>query len=125
MARVLLIDDEEPIRTVLQALLELDGHVVSVATGGTDGLEQCERSRPDVVLVDLLMPALSGIATIEKLRSMQPDLGIVAISGCIGSDPDEPSLGMALRCGATATLEKPFGRQALREVLEHMGWSSS
>jgi CheY-like chemotaxis protein len=68
MARVLVIDDEQPIRESLRLLLEDAGHAVTLAASGPEGLASLRASRaPEVVLLDLLMPEMDGLAVLQEV----------------------------------------------------------
>jgi DNA-binding NarL/FixJ family response regulator len=80
--RVLLVDDHEAFlrvaTEVLQRHHELD--VVGVARGGEEALAQAQALRPEVILIDLRMPGLNGMASIPRLRAMLPQAGIIALT---------------------------------------------
>ena len=81
---VLLVDDNPAFLRIATRFLQEQGHdevvVVGAAGGGEEGLIQAQEQRPDIVLVDLRMPGLSGLETIPLLRSMLPDVGIIALT---------------------------------------------
>lgn len=78
-ARVLLVEDDEPIRHLMRRTLEQAGHIVVEATNGAEGLEQLERHRPDIVILDLMMPVMDGFSFLERARKQAAfkDLPIV------------------------------------------------
>lgn len=78
---VLIVDDENMIRRNLRALLEDLGYSVSEAANGREGLDVFDRERPDLVLTDLRMPVMDGLALIEVLREKSPETPIVVVSG--------------------------------------------
>jgi CheY-like chemotaxis protein len=111
MARILLIDDDRPLRTVLAEALSLAGHEVFQAEDGRQGVEIFRVARPDVVVTDLIMPGQEGIETIVQLRQEFPDLPIIAISG--GASHSKLYLDMAKRLGARRIIPKPFSADQL------------
>ncbi len=121
MARILIIDDEDDLRTTLRQMLEQDGHEVSEATNGAHGLEIFEKDSPDLIITDIIMPEKEGVETIIALQRSAPDLPIIAISGG-GRLPAGDCLSMAEKLGAQQTLFKPFRRTelltAVRDCLE-------
>lgn len=118
-ARVLVIDDEEPLRTALCATLSDAGYAVAEAPDGAAGVEELRSHPADAVVMDIYMPELDGFETIRALRRVAPDVKIIAISG--GSRGDFDPLKAAEMLGADRALRKPFGTDevlaALTEVL--------
>ncbi len=114
MARILLIDDETPIRHALRRTLSKAGHTVIEAPNGQIGLDLFHQHAPDLVLTDLLMPERDGIETIRALRQVDPYVRIIAMSGggCWEAMRDM-ALTVATFCGAARTLAKPFTPQEL------------
>jgi CheY-like chemotaxis protein len=106
-ARVLLIDDEEAVRTPIRMMLEKSGYAVEEASDGQDGIDKYHQHTPDVIIVDMFMPVKSGLEVIQELLKDNGDTRIIAISGFgIREEPDMVSL--AKRYGAVVALEKPF-----------------
>ena len=104
-ATVLIVDDEANLRRMLAAVLEAEGYGVAEADGGDAAIRVCERTNPDVVLLDLIMePGPDGIAVLEQLRARFADLVVVMMSG-------QATLADAVRAtklGAFQFLEKPL-----------------
>lgn len=109
-ARVLFMDDEEPIRKVAQAMLGYLGYDVCVARDGAAALSEYQRGHFDVVILDLTVrDGLGGLATLERLRSIDP--GVVAIvSSGYSSDP---VMADHERYGFVAKVPKPYTPEAL------------
>ena len=80
--RVLLIEDDDDIRALLRARLELDGRftVVAEAWNGAHGVGQAKVHRPDVVVLDVIMPVLDGVKTLPLIRRLVPDAVVVTFS---------------------------------------------
>ena len=70
MAKVLVIDDEQGIRSLLDTLLRRKGYDVVVAESGRKGLELFRRERPDVIVLDLKMPEMDGLTVLQQVRAM-------------------------------------------------------
>lgn len=80
--RVVIVDDEPDVMLLLRVQLESrpDVEVVGTATDGAEGVEQIMALRPDAVVMDLLMPRMSGVQAIEVLQNEAPEVGVVAYS---------------------------------------------
>jgi len=101
---VLVVDDDEDIRTALERALRLEGFAVRVAAGGHAALEMVERERPGVMVLDVVMPDLSGISVVSRLRARGDETPI-----CILSARDEVEDRVAgLEAGADDYVVKPF-----------------
>ncbi|MDY0389660.1 response regulator [Desulfobulbus oligotrophicus] len=111
MKRILVVDDESQIRTMLTQMLELEGYTVHTAEDGAEGLSLVGRYAFDLVVTDMIMPVKDGLKFIMELVRDYPDLKILAISGG-GAIKAERYLTMAGYLGDIATLEKPFRRDA-------------
>ena len=117
MARILLIDDDPPLRSVLADALIRAGHKVTQAEDGRQGMEVFRTSPTDVVVTDLIMPGQEGLETIMQLRREFPALPIIAMSG--GSVANSPLyLDMARRFGAQLALCKPFTADQLLKAID-------
>jgi CheY-like chemotaxis protein len=111
MARILVIDDEVPVRNAIRLILEQRGHHVVVAECGQRGVDAIEAYAFDVVIVDIFMPGMDGFQTIRILRQGAPKVAIIAMSGYAfrqASWPVPDFLKMACDLGATCCLRKPF-----------------
>jgi two-component system KDP operon response regulator KdpE len=102
--RVLIVDDEAEIRRALRLALEARGYSVTAVASGEDAIASMERSRPEVVLLDLLMPGMGGLEACKQMRSRWP-VPIIVLS-VMGQEQDKVA---ALDAGADDYLTKPFG----------------
>ena len=116
MARILLIDDDDAVRQALRLTLTHLGHEVTTASDGAEGLELCEKTKPDLLITDIVMPVKEGIAVLLELRARKASVKIIAISGG-GRVNAKQYLAMAKLLGATQVLEKPFTREELTQAL--------
>lgn len=116
MARILVVDDEDLVRTTLRQMLEKDGHEVLEAVNGNEALEVFGKQKADLVITDIVMPEKEGIETIVELRKLEPDLKIVAISGG-GRTENFDFLDLAKKFGADNVLAKPFKMDEIRNVV--------
>ncbi|WP_298266497.1 sigma-54 dependent transcriptional regulator [Geobacter sp.] len=78
---ILVVDDEQDIRTALAGILEDEGYRTSFAKDGVEALEKARKERPDLVLLDIWMPRLDGLEALQKLRELHPSLTVVMMSG--------------------------------------------
>lgn len=108
MAKIVVIDDDDGVRTLAAHLLRSRGHEVTEASNGIIGMSLVRESPPEMVITDLIMPEQEGIETIMQLRKEFPSVRILAMSGGGRRDADE-YLTLAAALGALVTLEKPFG----------------
>ena len=106
--RVLVIDDEAELRTLLGRILGRAGFEVRTATDGPSALRQLFEERPDVVVLDVTMPGMDGWQVLERIRDLT-DVPVLMLSG----RGDELEKVRGLRLGADDYVAKPFGRQEL------------
>jgi DNA-binding response OmpR family regulator len=110
--RVLVIDDEPGMRSLMRRGLRLAGYVVETVDGGEAGLEAASRERPDLVLLDLMMPGLDGFETLERLCAIEPRPKVIVLSG---RDEPEDRLRAA---SANLFLVKPIAFDQLLESIQ-------
>src|SRR5438270_13955977 len=77
---ILVIDDEEIMREILETLLTREGYQVRLAASGSEGLELARALPFDAALVDIMMPGLDGIATLDELKRLDEDLAVIIIT---------------------------------------------
>jgi CheY-like chemotaxis protein len=118
MARILIIEDDDLLRTVLTSALEFAGHSVVQARNGQEGIELFRTVPTDLVLTDIVMPVKEGVETIMTLRDERKNLPIIAMSG--GAANAKLYLSIAGRIGAKRILSKPFTPQHLLEVIDQV-----
>lgn len=116
MQRILIIDDEPQIRSMVRLILEREGYAVLEAVDGAEGLKIFREKPADLILTDLIMPNKDGIGMIIELKKEFPDVKIIAMSGG-GLNRPEGYLRGAQKLGAAATLTKPINRQDLVRVV--------
>ncbi len=116
MKRILVVDDEAQIRTMLTQMLELEGYTVHTAENGEEGLALVGRYTFDLVITDMIMPVKDGLKFIMEIVRDYPELKVLAISGG-GAIKAERYLTMASYLGDIATLEKPFKRDILLDLV--------
>lgn len=119
MAKILVIDDDPVVRSVIRQMLAPDGHVVIEASDGVEGLKVAETEQPALVICDIIMPKKEGIETIISLSRQWPGLPVIAISGSSGKR-SEYYLSMAEKLGASASLVKPFSAEVIRRAVKRL-----
>ncbi len=113
-ANILLVDDEPGMLRYIRTLLEVDEHKVQTASTGEEAVAHVEKGlQPDLVLLDLLMPGIDGLETLEKLRQLKPGLKVVMLS-CVN---DTRKVVQAMRLGAVDYLTKPFQKAEIDAVI--------
>lgn len=114
MAKVLVIDDEVSIRSLLSAVLRQKGYDVVLAENGRKGLESFHHERPDVIVLDLKMPEMDGIAVLQQIRCMDLNQPVIIFTGA--GTPEIERQVHAL--GATEVVEKAVSLHHLEEALK-------
>jgi two-component system, chemotaxis family, chemotaxis protein CheY len=115
MAKILVVDDAPFIRELVRTILEKHGHqIVGEAVDGQHGVEQALKLRPDVILMDLIMPRKSGIEATREIMQSWPEARIIAVST---ADHDS-ILSKAIDAGCRNFVGKPFEPQDLLSAIE-------
>ena len=121
MARILIIDDEPQIRSMLKLMLEREDYEVVEAPDGVEGIKVYRQNPADLIITDLIMPNKDGIGMIIDLKKEFPDVNIIAMSGGGLNKPDGYLKG-AKKLGAACTLTKPIDREemlrAVKDILK-------
>ena len=81
MAKILVIDDEPDIRSIMCRVLETAGHEVVAFGNGSGAIDHVKREPADLLITDIFMPDVEGLETIREIRRLRPDMPIIAISG--------------------------------------------
>jgi len=115
VARILLVDDEEPVRGFLKRGLEMDGHQVETAIDGADGLDRLVETGGgfDLLLTDIRMPLMDGIALALAAKRDYPDLAILLMTGFA----DQRERAKGLEAIVEDVLTKPFSLTDLRTTV--------
>jgi len=105
MSRVLIVEDAPYIREVFRYALELHKHVIAgEAVNGVEAIDKYHELKPDIVLMDLLMPVMDGISAIKKIIEFDPKAKIIVVSAISKSSIRDE----AMRAGAIDFVAKPF-----------------
>jgi CheY-like chemotaxis protein len=112
---ILVVDDEKAIRELLARVLTIAGYEIEAAADGHEALERVAARRPDLVLLDLMMPVLDGWSVLDRLREQADPPPVVVVSAYLDR-------GRVVAAGASGYLAKPFRSadllKAVRRVLE-------
>jgi two-component system chemotaxis response regulator CheY len=115
MARILVVDDAPFIRELIRAMLEARGHeIVAEAIDGDMAVELALKLRPDIILMDLIMPKKSGVEASREIISAWPDANIIAVS----TADHESLLVKAVEAGCRRFVAKPFQKDEIIDVIE-------
>ena len=112
--RVLVIDDDRAVRSLLRRALSLDGFDVDVASDGLEGLRVALERRHDAIVLDYQMPGLDGLGVLRALRAEKIDAPTVLLTG----DDDPTLVAEAKLAGAAFFTRKPISLAALGAILE-------
>jgi CheY-like chemotaxis protein len=115
---ILVVDDEEIMRNLLDKMLSLEGYNILTAVDGQDALEVVAKEKVDLVVSDMKMPRMDGFELLKNLRNNYPDIGVVIMTGF----GDTYTVKDALLLGADEYLSKPFKRLELLSVVEKAYW---
>jgi DNA-binding response OmpR family regulator len=117
--RVLIIDDDEQIRVLLEQMMHWAGFEVMVAENGKVAMQLQRENPADLVITDLIMPEQEGLETISRLKKDYGKIKIIAISGG-GRIGPEAYLPAALELGADRVFSKPFDVQEIVDTVKEM-----
>lgn len=117
MFKILIIDDEAPILSMLKKMLERNAYEIKLAKNGVEGIELYKKYQPDLVITDIIMPEKEGLETIREMKMIKSDLKIIAMSGG-GKVSSENYLKIAKIFGASKMLTKPFTMKEMLSAVE-------
>jgi CheY-like chemotaxis protein len=119
VARVLIVDDDEVVRTLISALLETMGHEAITVQNGVDALQSYQHDAVDLVITDIYMPDMDGLELIRKINASKPAPPIIAMSGS-ASERRMDALPTAGHFGAAAVLYKPVDLGAMEAAIDRL-----
>jgi YesN/AraC family two-component response regulator len=112
--KILIIDDEKPTLSMFRLLLTALGYDVLTAENAVAGLELLKSDRPEIILTDIKMPGMNGLALLEKIEQENPATKIIVMTGHGDMNLEQAALDL----NATAFLHKPIDKTALEAALE-------
>jgi two-component system response regulator (stage 0 sporulation protein F) len=111
--RILIVDDETPVREVLSDYFTDRGYAVITAANGHEGLAAFARERPDIVLLDMRMPGIGGLEVLKRLREADPDVAVIMVT----ANEDLATARETLSIGAFDYVAKPFDFEHLNRAV--------
>lgn len=116
MAHILIVEDDPPVRALLRAILTVSGHRVTEVASGEQALEAIGSEPFDLMLLDLMLPTMSGYDVLERMNDLPGgnDLKVVVVSALDGSDGREIREAML---GALDHVTKPFGSRDIEDAV--------
>ena len=119
MARVLVVDDAAPVREMCAWILRRRGHEVIEADDGGLAAKLYEETRPDVVVLDVMMPGIDGLTALGHIRAFDPNARVAMLTGA----RDEATIRKAIALGARDYLAKPIQASRLVDAVERLAGS--
>ena len=116
LTKVLVVDDEEQIGSLLTRILSRDGMHVTPCTTASAALASMQRERPDIVITDLMMPGINGLELASRVKALHPSTSIIVITGFASLE----NVVDALRSGVDDFVTKPFGAAEIRAVVQRV-----
>ncbi|MDI9633772.1 MAG: response regulator [Methanolinea sp.] len=115
MGRILLVDDSQMTRFLLARIVREGGHeIVGEAADGIEAVRKVRETSPDLVILDLIMPHIKGIQTLEEIKKESPGTKVIMCTG----DHQEYTVREAVKKGASGYIIKPFDKKVVLEEIE-------
>ena len=114
MARILVIDDSLLMRLKIRSILEAEGHEVTEASGGREGLIKIKKTNPDCIVLDLLMPDLNGTEVVRYMKKTKIDIPVIICTADIQRTTRDECIGLGVR----VFLNKPPDRLDLLDAVD-------
>ncbi len=116
-AKILIVDDNDLVRTLLCGILRSeDCQIVGEAKNGTLALECIERTRPDIVFMDVMMPVMDGLQALQSIKRKYPEIVVVMITG----NPSKENVKESIQGGASGFIVKPFNSAKVLDILNRV-----
>ncbi len=114
MAKVLIVDDSALTRRILRRALEPAGHSIVEAEDGVQGLERYLLERPDLVILDMIMPGIEGLEVLARIRAVDPEARVIIST----ADIQTSTRAMAQEAGASGFINKPVDAASLLKIVD-------
>jgi len=115
MGNILIVDDERSIRMTTKAFLEMEGHTVETAEDAVSAMVIFNQRPPDVVLTDIILPEVSGVYLLRRIRERSADVQVIMMTG----EPTLETASESLRLGAVDYLQKPVNKEELLKSVRY------
>lgn len=122
-AKVLVVDDEPEITDIVETFLTESGYTVAVENASTNAIKKAREFRPDVILLDIMMPGQDGYDTCQALKK-DPKLAAVPVIFLTGKDRTD-DMGRSFKSGGDMFIKKPFSCERLLEIVNIVVMSTS
>lgn len=107
--KILVVDDEAPVRELFADLLKKEQHMVSIASSGEEGLDIIQKEDFDIVLLDIKLSGMTGLETLKKIKEIKPDLTVIMITG-FGYDEELISKSREMGCSGYIGKNMPISQ---------------
>jgi YesN/AraC family two-component response regulator len=114
MGKILVIDDEKATLSMFRLFLDAYGYTVYTAENGAEGLAIFQKEKPEIVLTDIKMPGIDGLAVLQQIKEIDPAAAVIVITG----HGDTALAEQAAALDAVDFINKPIKKQALDAALE-------
>jgi CheY-like chemotaxis protein len=115
--RILVVEDEFGLQDIFRDIFFMEGYDVRVAVDGVNGLEEYKKFEPDLIFTDVVMPNMSGLELVSKVREINPSIKVIYISGFFGIRRLKQDLDREISKYGYPTLAKPFKTSAMLELV--------
>lgn len=118
--KILIVDDNDLMRTLLRGILRSEDYpTVSEARNGIVALDAIAKDKPDIVFLDVIMPEMDGIETLQNIKEHYPDIAVIMITG----NPSKENVEESIQSGASGFIVKPFNSAKVLNTLDR-AWQS-
>lgn len=112
-AKILVIDDEVEITSLLKKFLEKEGYEAITANSAKEGIEKLQTEKPNVILLDVRMPEMNGLDAMKRIREIDSNVAVIMATAVV----DDKVVAEVVKMKATDYIVKPFDLDYLRKVL--------
>lgn len=121
LPQVLIVDDNDLMRTVLRSILREGGYqVLGEARNGVVAMEMVQRLRPEVICMDVVMPEMDGVEALQAIKMMRPETVVIMITGT----PSVDTVRASIAAGASGFIIKPFNSGKVLDTIDR-AWRST
>ena len=118
--KILIVDDNDLMRTLLRGILRSEDYpTVTEARNGIVALDAIAKDKPDIVFLDVIMPEMDGIETLQNIKEHYPDIAVIMITG----NPSKENVEESIQSGASGFIVKPFNSAKVLNTLDR-AWQS-